>query len=58
MRSYHYNMTQIHFIILLIPTLMYLTIFLDGSAEEATIWWKFLETIYNCLYVRKGKFLV
>lgn len=36
--------------------IIYLTVVLDGTAEEAIIWWNFVGTDYS--YVGKGKFLV
>jgi len=39
-------------------TNMYLTVLLNGIAEEATIWWNIVGTVYSYLCVGKRKFLV
>lgn len=43
MGSYHYIIIS-------------LTVVLDGIAEEAKIWWKFVGTLYS--YAGKEKFLI
>lgn len=50
-------MTQTHFMgFFNTKAIIYLTVVLDGTAEEAIIWWNFVGTDYS--YVGKGKFLV
>lgn len=49
MCSYHYYMAQTHFMFLLTPRLTYLTVGLDGTAEEDTIWWNFVGPVYSYL---------